>query len=222
MNVFISMRYYFLFLIAIFIAFSVSAADKSAAWTGKDSTIHVMDLPIAELESGQHLLYARLYSLSQFVCYYIETGVSGESKKYGLEHTRIIYADKDYTYFVRQVGEAYIIRFIKVRTAELEQINLEQLDGKQIRTQFIKEVIPEEDKLRVQEKTQAGIDYYGWGYTYQYIPDTKQLEIDYHWKVRGGQMGTVIINKRYRALYNPESKQFSDIVISSGKKKKLK
>lgn len=135
------MKYGFLCLIAICTAFTVLAADKSKERKGKPVAINIMSLPIAEIEAGKHLSHAQVYSMSQFVGYYLKTGASGQSKKYGPEHTRVIYTDNQFTYFVRQVADEYIIHFFKIQTSELKQVDLDGLDGKQIRKQFIDEVV---------------------------------------------------------------------------------
>ncbi|WP_222165693.1 hypothetical protein [Edaphocola aurantiacus] len=212
------MKYGFLCLIAIWTTFTVLAADKAAERKGKPAAINIMSLPIAEIEAGQHLSHAQAYSLPQFVGYYLKTGASGQSKKYGMEHTRIIYTDDQFTYFVRQVENAYIIHFFKVLTAGLKQVDLDGLDGKQIRKQFIDEVVSEADKLHVKKKNHGFIHHFDSNFTYHFLPDKKQVEIIYHWKLTD-DLGFKIINKQYRAVYDLESKQFSDIRISSAKKK---
>lgn len=212
------MKYGFLCLIAICTAFTVLAADKSKERKGKPVAINIMSLPIAEIEAGQHLSHAQVYSLPQFVGYYLKTGASGQSKKYGMEHTRIIYTDNQFTYFVRQVENAYIIHFFKIQTSELKQVDLDGLDGKQIRKQFIDEVVSEADKLYVKKKNHGFIHHFDSNFTYHFLPDKKQVEVIYLWKLTD-DLGFKIINKQYRAVYDLESKQFSDIRISSVKKK---
>lgn len=212
------MKCRFTLFVAVASVFTISAVGTASA--GKQDTIvPIMRLPVAEIEAGQHLSQAQLFSLPQFVDFHIRNGLRGASKAYGSEQTRVIHTDKDFTYFVRQVGDAYIIRFFKIKTAELEQVNLEQLDGAQIRKRFTEEIIPESDKLLVRRKTKWDIiTYFDSQFSYQYLPETKQLEVVYLWK-KTGEFGRKIIHKEYRALYDPALKQFSDIRVNSMIKK---
>lgn len=172
---------------------------------------------IAEFKQGEHLEWAKTFTLEKFMEYYIEKGQKFFDKKYGSQSIEELYRDSSYIYFGHLSGEG-LLYLIKVARQDLDGINFQELDGNEIRKKFIEEVVPNEDKERVKSKDNCSMGSYLTDFTYfKYYSETKEIEIGYKWKINC-EFLYKIINKTYIARYNIDTKTFSSL-LASGKVK---
>lgn len=167
-------------------------------------------LDISEIKKGQHLEFAYLYPVKQFIEYTAEFGKRDTSKKWGPTTIEQVFRDSAFTYFVRANESGSPMNFFRVKNDELTDLDYSEFDGKAVKDKFIAEVVPGSDKERVERKEKnIGMGFYRGGFRYNYQPETKLLEITYRWKITGDFQR--IINKTYNAKYDLNTRQFKDI-----------
>lgn len=168
----------------------------------KKDTTRIWHIPIPEIREGKHLERANALSLEEFVQYYFALGEPADDKKYGEKTTEVIYEDSTHTYFGLINGFG-LIRFFKVKKADLEGINYRKMGRYALQERFFAEVVPASDKERVARK-QATCRGSLPGSFYikktRYIPASKALKISGKWQVPCN--GWNIINKTYTATYH--------------------
>lgn len=157
----------------------------------------------ADVTNNTHLTIARLFTIQQFVEYYVRNGKVITEKKYSRWIINEVNRDSIYTYFAREVsGDNGIIDFFKVATTELKGIDYDKIDGNEIRATFFKEFVPVADKEMVTRKEKnCSNSYHSATFSYKYTPLTHELEISYKWKIKCDFLYN-IINKTYTAKYN--------------------
>lgn len=159
-----------------------------------------------KVKAGQQLELAKPFTLQQFISYYTEFTRQHTDLKYGTTFITEAYKDEQFTYFLRG-GENYAISFFKVYNTELAKTNYTLLEGDSIRKKFIKEIVPEKDKLKGKRVDNCWMSYESGTFSYLFIEATNQLEVKYHWKIKCELLGT-IINKTYTARYNISTQSF--------------
>lgn len=193
----------FAFVCCLVFAFAFGQTQK------KTSTIFYK-LDITEVTLGKYLDKAREFSIEDFVIYYVEKGDTSYSKKYGTEIIAPVYKDAVFTYFGRKHNSS-LLDFFKVKTSDLERMNLGNIDGAEIRKNFIEKIVPESDKQKVaKNEKMCSMGNYTGVYTYNYKKETKEILIKYKWRISCEFLFN-IINKTYVALYNIETKTFKVI-----------
>lgn len=151
-----------------------------------------------DIKNGQYLDRARNGTIETFVPYYLEHGKIEDNKKYGYLMIKKLYQDSAFTYFVQSYDYG-LTDFFKIKTNDLAQLDLNKLEGKTIRKQFIEEIVPAADKEKVERKKRPGASLYdNAAFTYQYNKNSGYILITYKWKVSGQYMFN-IINKTYSA-----------------------
>ncbi len=169
------------------------------------------------IRQGQLLHKAKLTSVGGFFAYYLEKGHKTFSKEHGREQMSELYIDSQFIYF-GHFTDSYMIRFMKVAREDLAGLNYNEIDGDSIRARFLAEVVPEKDKQHVAKKDQhCTAGYIGTRFKYNYLPDTREVDISYTWKV-GCDFLYKIINKTYTARYNFASGTFSELSVVNHKK----
>lgn len=94
----------------------------------------------------------------------------------------------------------------KVRTGDLNKIDIDHLDVFAIHAQFQEQVVPAEDKKRARGNGCTGGSV-GGGYDYRYIEDKNAMEINYRLKANCDFI-IRLINKSYTAEYSFETGEF--------------
>ncbi len=161
------------------------------------------------IQQGQYLDKADLVSVEKFMSYYLEVGPQRVTKQWNHEHMNELFADSSYIYFGHYAGYT-MLRFWKVEKQALAGVSYKDIDGRVIRERFIKEIVPEDDKARVEKKekscTSSNIVAQ---FSYKYLQDARKVEISYRWKI-GCDFLYKIINKTYTAHYSFDSNSFSN------------
>lgn len=161
------------------------------------------------VRQGQYLDRADRVPVEKFMEYYLEVGPQHYSKQYGQEYMNELYVDSQYIYFGHYAGPM-MIKFVKVSREELAGINYNAIDGRVIRERFIKEIVPQADKDRVEKKDKAcTMGYYFTEFSYKYLPATKEVEVSYRWKINC-EFLYKIINKTYTSRYSFDTGLFSE------------
>lgn len=153
---------------------------------------------INEVKEGKHLDLAKQFTVEKFITYYLDHGKVRDTKKNGIETIIQLYSDTMFTYFGKLCSYR-LLDFFKVTTADLNNINLEKLDGNEIRERFIEQIIPLSDKEKVNRKeNQCSSLYYNPQFTYQYRKTENEILITYQWKISCDFLYK-IINNTYTA-----------------------
>lgn len=173
-------------------------------------------LDTADVKMGRHLEYAQAYSAKQYIEYHAKYGTTNLSKKWGATTIEQLYQDSTNTYFGRK-GTYGLINFFRVNNGELKDLNYQEFDGNFLREKFIAEVVPETDKQKVERNQESSIEFEHAAFKYNYLPETKSLEVTYRWKIRRDYVVSVI-NKTYKAVYDLNSKQFIQVDPPRNKK----
>lgn len=185
----------------------------------KEAIQHFRDitrLDTSAIKMGKHLEYAQPYSVKQYVEYHAKYGTTDISKKWGTTIIEQLYQDSTYTYFGRKAMYG-LINFFRVSTDELKGLNYQEFDGNFLREKFIAEIVPESDKQKVERNKDYSVGFYTVDFKYNYLPETKSLEVTYRWKIRHDYVVSVI-NKTYKAVYDLNAKQFVQVSPPHNKK----
>lgn len=200
-------------LIAILTIITLCAFGQIAKRETINRYQQITSLSFDDLKSQQYAALAKELSIEDFMVYYMEHGKEKVSKKYGTEQMDSLYSDLAFTYYIRRTP-SYPIDFIKVRTIDISNINMAGIDGNRIRQKFIDEIIPEEDKERVERKGKhcgIGVDHYDFKYTYD--RHSRLLAIEHKWKITCDFFR--VINKVYTSRYDIDHKVFINEVIAN-------
>ena len=193
------MKYIILLIPMIFIINCSLGQNTKKEKTNYYESIQKLDSN--EVKNGENIEKAIHFPIEKFIAYYIENGVIEETKKYGVISIREFYIDTQFIYF----GRTYIngfLDFFKVYKSDLSNINLLNLNGDTIRKKFIDQIVPNEDKVMVnQKKKQCSSQNINSKFTYNYKKQTNEVEIIYNWKI-SCDLIYKIINKTYYANYN--------------------
>lgn len=212
------MKSIFVFLIANYVLCVTLFAQASKKAVDSSYSL-LLYVNVAEVRLGKHLDLAKRYSLENFIEYYIRSGKESFTKKDGTLTIEELYKDSADVYF----GHLYtwgMKNFFKVSNNDLNKVNYEEIDGKQLRKRFIDEVVPVADKERVEKKGWGCISFTGIeDFQYRYFRNTKEIEFVYHWKSTCDFVAK-LINKTYNSRYNLDTKEFSPVVSSDIKGKK--
>lgn len=169
-----------------------------------------MKLDTNEIRAGKHLDLTREFTIEQFVAYYVEHGKTRENKKYGIEIIETLYTDTVFRYFGLKHSHG-LIDYFKVNLSDLKPVYLENIDGLEIRKNFIEQVVPEADKNKVEKNAKnCSMTYYVPEFKYDYKKETNGIVITYKWRISCEFLFN-IINKTYSALYDIETKTFKII-----------
>lgn len=109
---------------------------------------------MAEVHEGKHLERAKVFSLEEFVKYYLAWGEPSADKKYGEKTTEVLYEDSTYTYF-GTINVFGLIYFFKVKNVDLEGIQYTKIGRCALQDRFFAEVVPASDKERVARKRET-------------------------------------------------------------------
>lgn len=173
-------------------------------------------LDTSAVKMGKHLEYAWTYSAKQYIEYHAKFGTTDMSKKWGPTIIEQLYKDSAFTYFGRK-GTYGLINFFRVNNDELKDLNYKEFDGNFLREKFMAEIVPETDKKKVERNRDSSIEFQHAVFKYNYLSETKSLEVTYRWKIRRDYVVSVI-NKTYKAVYNLNAKQFVQVAPPHSKK----
>jgi hypothetical protein len=169
-----------------------------------------MKLDTNEIRTGKHLDLAREFTIEQFVAYYVDHGKVRENKKYGIEIIEPLYTDAVSRYFGLKHSHG-LIDFFKIKLSDLKSVNLANIDGMEIRKNFIEQVVQEADKNKVaKNEKNCSMTHYIPEFIYDYKKETNAILVTYKWRISCEFLFN-IINKTYVALYNIETKTFTII-----------
>lgn len=164
------------------------------------------DRDTSDVRERKQLAAAKLYSVKQFVEYYVKVGKRDSSGNGGRSTIKQLYKDSSFTYFARQ-GSSRLKHFLRVKSEELRDVNYNDFDGETLREKFFETVIPSSDKQSVEQKKNDNMMAFSYkNFKYDYDQGTKLLKVIFKWKVRSDFMS--VINKTYTAQYNVSTGQF--------------
>jgi hypothetical protein len=168
----------------------------------------ITKLDTNEIKSGKHLDVAREYTIEHFVAYYVENEKIKFTKEYGTLTIQMLYTDSIFTYFGRKYYYG-LIDFFKVKVSDLENINLDNISGTEIRKNFIAKIVPESDKNKViQKQKSCTSSNHTPQFIYDYKKETNSILITYKWRISCDFLYK-IINKTYVAMYDIKTRTFS-------------
>jgi hypothetical protein len=167
--------------------------------------------PVHEVKEGKHLEVARLLSADRFMNYYVANGKRMFGKKYGETIVEVFYKDATYTYAGTSVpGCDFLINLYKVPTSDIPGIDLNMLDGNEIRRRFVSEIIGEDRQGVIDERKKCKVCWDNYLYSYKYLPESADLEILCR---RNNKFECWLtyrkIKRRYAAKYNLQSQQLT-------------
>lgn len=198
-------------LLLIFILLSTKCVlGQNSKKESTDFYRQISKLDTNEIKSGKHLDVAREYTIERFVSYYIEHGEIQNTKKYGTLIIQELYSDSSFRYYGRKYYYG-LIDFFKVKISDVLNINLKNIKGTEIRSNFIDQIVPEIDKIKVAKKEKSCVSLYSNPqFIYEYKKETKGILITYKWKISCDFLYK-IINKTYVASYHIETMTFNQI-----------
>jgi hypothetical protein len=163
-----------------------------------------------EVMQGKHLELAKLFTIEVFISYYLQHGKEIDTKKYGTHYFTQLYKDPNFTYF----GEIYpygLLDFFKVATTDLANINLDQLNGNEIRARFMEEIVPKNDKEKVKRrKKQCSYQFTdNPQFSYQYKKTEDCILITLNWNITCDFFFKTL-NKKYMASLDLNSNQLKN------------
>lgn len=156
------------------------------------------NLPIDSLRLPKYSFLAIEHTIENFVEYYIRHGRIHSSKKHAEEYLDSLYADTKYVYFLIYTLN-YPISLFKIKVSDFEGISLTALDGYRLRTRFVDEIIPKEDKSKVADSHTRQNEIMHYMFRYIYDKNARTIRFRYNRKVQG-KIG-YLINKTYMADY---------------------
>lgn len=130
-------------------------------------------------------------------------------------HLIQVETDDSFTYFSRACATTQYL--YKVLNTDLGKIGFGMLNTRQLKREYIRDIVPEKDKYRRPNMLCNSTPYLA-DFSYRYIDSLNSLEIKLHWKIYCGML-IKLVNKRYTALYNFEDRSFSPVNISEKDKK---
>lgn len=184
--------------IVLLLVYSLDATAQNTKKEIRARYKEMASLPLDSFKVPKYAYLAREHSIEDFIVYYVTYGRLRYSKKNTEEYLDSLYSDTLYTYFLHHAFH-YPLSFIKLKNQDLAGIRLDELDGEKLRKKFIDEIIPIEDKLKVEqcEACKGKIEQKVFNYTYDRL--NKNILFTYKWKVEGAIWYK--INKVYKASY---------------------